>query len=59
MGATLRACLRAAAWGNLASLMSSSPPWSRTVVSVLVTPAVRRLVRLQRQTEVWGSITFY
>lgn len=37
--------LPAAAWGNSASLMSSSLPWIRTAVSVLVTPAVRRWVR--------------
>lgn len=49
MGATLHAFLRAAAWGNLANLMNSSLPWSRTVVSVLETPAVRHLVRLQKQ----------
>lgn len=59
MGATPHACLPAAAWGNLASLMNSSPPWSRTVVSVLATPAVRRLVRLQRQTVGWGLTAFY
>lgn len=57
MGATPHACPRAAAWGSSASLMSSCPPWSRTVVSVPETPAVRRSVRLRRKTDrlVWKA----
>ncbi len=54
--ATLHDCRLAAAWGNSASPMSSSPPWSRTAVSVHATPAVRRSVRLQTKVEGWGSV---
>lgn len=41
MEATLPACLPAAAWENSASLTNSFPLWSRTVVSVHETPAVK------------------
>lgn len=54
-GATRRACLPAAAWGSSASRTSSSPPLTRTAVSVLVTPAARLSVRRRRQRVNRGS----
>lgn len=58
MGATLHACLHAAVWGNLASRTSSSPPSTRTAVSVLVTPAARLSVRRWRQ-RVRSNLEFF
>lgn len=56
-GVTLHACLHAAVWGNLASRMSSSPPLTRTAVSVLVTPAARLSVR--QRVNIGSNLEFF